>query len=300
MKQCKWVASVMLAVSLVVMQGCASSLSKLSDDGKSDQVVFPDIEKDAWLKEGTFPSMDSVRRVAPGMTKDQLYKLLGRPHFQEGMAKVREWDYIFNFRTGQGTEHVTCQYKIIFDPDYHVRSTHWRTPACDDRLAGGAPTPVASAPAASPPAPAPAPVVVERIIEKAVPLIQPKRMQLSADTLFAYKKSGLGDLLPGGIRKLDQLVADLRSSGEFDQVAVTGHTDRIGSDNYNLNLSRERAATVRDYLIAKGIPAQRITATGLGESVPLVDCPETSRVLLVQCLKPNRRVEIEAWYVRKQ
>ncbi len=109
------------------------------------------------------------------------------------------------------------------------------------------------------------------------------------------KKSSLSDLLPGRIQKLDQLVGALRGSGEFDQVTLTGHTNRIGSDAYNLSLSRERASTVRDYLIAKCIPAQRITATGLGEAVPLIERPQRSHAVLVQCLKPNRRVEIENW-----
>jgi outer membrane protein OmpA-like peptidoglycan-associated protein len=296
MKKYNWVAAAMLAVSLAVMQGCASKLSQLSDDGKSDRIVFPDVAKDAWLKGGTAPGLDRLRSVAPGMNKDQLYAQLGRPHFQEGFVGVREWDYVFNLPTGQGSESMSCQYKVVFEPDYRVRATHWRTQACADLVAEKAPAPVASAPVASPPAP----VVVERIVEKAVPVVQSKRMQLATDTLFAYKKFSLGDLLPGGIQKLDQLAGELRGSGEFDQVTLTGHTDRIGSDAYNLNLSRERASTVRDYLVAKGIPAQRITATGLGEAVPLVNCPERSHAVMVECLKPNRRVEIEAWYVQKQ
>ncbi|MFA5081955.1 MAG: OmpA family protein, partial [Hydrogenophilaceae bacterium] len=127
-----------------------------------------------------------------------------------------------------------------------------------------------------------------------------KRVRLGTDGLFTYKKSALADLLPDGVRKLDELVDNLLGTGEIDRLTVVGHTDRIGSDGYNLKLSQARADTVREYLVAKGIQADRITATGVGEAVPLVQCEETKRAALIKCLQPNRRVEIEAWSLRKQ
>ena len=54
------------------------------------------------------PNIESLRAVGPGVTKDQLYYLLGRPHFREGYAGVREWDYLFHFRVDGKV--VTCQY----------------------------------------------------------------------------------------------------------------------------------------------------------------------------------------------
>ena len=291
MTQFKWFAMAVLAASLGTLGGCATSVSRISDDGKSDSIVFPDKGKDAWVKEGTFPNLADLRSVAPGMSKDQLYALFGPPHFKEGMFGVREWDYIFNFRESQGYAADTCQYKVIFTPDYHVRSVHWLPQSCVDRLI--------------PPAP-PAPTkVIERIVEKQMPapvppVLEPKRVRLGTDGLFTYKKSALADLLPDGVRKLDELVDNLLGTGEIDRLTVVGHTDRIGSDGYNLKLSQARADTVREYLVAKGIQADRITATGVGEAVPLVQCEETKRAALIKCLQPNRRVEIEAWSLRKQ
>ena len=47
------------------------------------------------------------------MNKDQLYYLIGRPHFEEGLYGVREWDYAFNYR--ENGVHKICQFKIGFD-----------------------------------------------------------------------------------------------------------------------------------------------------------------------------------------
>ena len=110
------VTAISIASALLALQGCGTTtVSKdVSDEGKPGTVVFPDIQKSAWLKEGTFPNLDNLRRIAPGVSKDQLYDLAGRPHFSEGLSSVREWDYIFNFRTGKGAEFITCQYKVVY------------------------------------------------------------------------------------------------------------------------------------------------------------------------------------------
>ncbi|HSP87140.1 MAG TPA: OmpA family protein [Ignavibacteriaceae bacterium] len=55
------------------------------------------------------------------------------------------------------------------------------------------------------------------------------------------------------------------------RVEIQGHTDNFGSDSYNQRLSEGRAASVRDYLISKGIDPYRMTIKGYGESVPLMD-----------------------------
>ncbi|WP_291118558.1 OmpA family protein, partial [Flavobacterium sp. UBA6135] len=52
------------------------------------------------------------------------------------------------------------------------------------------------------------------------------------------------------------------------------HTDNRGSDNYNMSLSERRAQATAQYIISKGIAKDRISAKGLGESEPKVDCGE--------------------------
>lgn len=69
------------------------------------------------------------------------------------------------------------------------------------------------------------------------------------------------------------------------KVRIEGHTCGIGSDEYNLKLSRKRALAVKNYLISKGIPAERMQTAGKGEKFP-VSSNETA-----EGRKQNRRVE---------
>jgi len=81
-------------------------------------------------------------------------------------------------------------------------------------------------------------------------------------------------------------------------VVVTGHTDKFGSMAYNKKLSEERAKTVKEYLISKGVSEKIIFWEGRGYANPV---PVTkfcdnmmSRKKLIDCLAPNRRVDIDA------
>lgn len=67
---------------------------------------------------------------------------------------------------------------------------------------------------------------------------------------------------------IDKNAADLKEWGDI-KVEVSGHTDSVGTDRYNMGLSLRRADTVRSYLISKGISADRLVAKGYGESQPI-------------------------------
>lgn len=86
---------------------------------------------------------------------------------------------------------------------------------------------------------------------------------------------------------LDEAVKVLKKYDEMLFV-VEGYTDDVGSDAYNLNLSRERAKSVMNYFVSKGIPANRISSTGYGESKPIAS-NETE-----EGRAKNRRVEIKS------
>lgn len=143
---------------------------------------------------------------------------------------------------------------------------------------------VAPAPAPEPaPAPAPAPKVCKPKVE---------RFELSAEVLFGFDKD---KLKPEGITVLDNEVIPKLKSEPFEVVFVTGHTDMLGSNEYNDALSKRRAEQVSAYLVSQGIDAGLIRSYGAGESTPLVICSEKlPRKELIECLQPNRRVEIEA------
>lgn len=84
---------------------------------------------------------------------------------------------------------------------------------------------------------------------------------------------------------LDQVVEVLSEEESFDLLKVEGHTDNVGSDSYNLELSKRRAESVRNYLIKKGLPANKIEASGFGESKAIAtNLSEDGRA-------ENRRVE---------
>ena len=76
---------------------------------------------------------------------------------------------------------------------------------------------------------------------------------------------------------------------------LTGHTDPLGTDAYNQKLSERRADAVRDYLVSKGVPKDKIETLGMGKTqpVPGVTCNQKNMKELIACLQPNRRVEVE-------
>ncbi len=116
--------------------------------------------------------------------------------------------------------------------------------------------------------------------------------RLSADSLFAFGKASLDGAGADALARLDAFAATLQSGPPYEIVHVIGHSDRIGNAKANLDLSNRRAASVREYLVGKGVPADRITAVGRGDVEPVVECDDADRQALIACLAPNRRVEI--------
>lgn len=74
---------------------------------------------------------------------------------------------------------------------------------------------------------------------------------------------------------------------------VHGHADRLGAASHNQRLSEKRAAAVRDYLVAKGVAAGNIEATGFGSAMSQTTCTQRQRRALIDCLAPDRRVTVE-------
>ena len=119
-----------------------------------------------------------------------------------------------------------------------------------------------------------------------------KKVSFSGDALFAFDKS---DLKPAGVAMLDTLVGQLKGT-RYDSIVVTGHTDRIGSSQYNQKLSERRANTVKDYLVAQSVTVSRIDARGMGETQPETkpgECKGAKSAKVIACLQPDRRVDVE-------
>ncbi|MDX1911973.1 MAG: OmpA family protein [Saprospiraceae bacterium] len=112
-------------------------------------------------------------------------------------------------------------------------------------------------------------------------LLKEKKYTFSAGVLF---DSGKDELRPEAGRELDSLVLFLDKYPEII-IGISGHTDDVGSDEYNLDLSQRRAKSVQDYLEIKGIRADRLRSRGFGEARPVADnSTEAGR-------QANRRVE---------
>jgi outer membrane protein OmpA-like peptidoglycan-associated protein len=104
---------------------------------------------------------------------------------------------------------------------------------------------------------------------------------LSLPVRFAF---GSAEILPEARSQLDALAKGIKLLPANRAVLVEGHTDNVGDDAYNLELSRARARAVRDYLVAHhGIEASRLKAVGYGESRPVEGSDPSAAV--------NRRVQ---------
>src|SRR5215475_7147350 len=172
------------------------------------------------------------------------------------------------------------------------RTGYW-TPAmaiieCDPDLvpkpAPPAPPPAAAPAPPPPPPPAPPP---------ALGLI---KITLAAKALFDFDKAVLKP--EGRATIVREVISKLKDVQKLELVLVTGHPDRIGTQAYNQKLSERRANAVRDYLVSKGVPKDKIETLGMGKTqpVPGVVCNQPypkERKALIECLAPNRRVEVE-------
>lgn len=85
---------------------------------------------------------------------------------------------------------------------------------------------------------------------------------------------------------LDDVASRVQASPGDEQLTVVGHTDSVGSEEYNMGLGQRRADATADYLIGKGISAGNISTKSMGESQPVADNGTAAG------RKKNRRVEI--------
>lgn len=257
-------------VAALLLSAC-TSVSNVKADGTTDEVKWPDADSVSF-KTGSFPVINALKLVRPGMTKDQLYNLLGRPHFNEGLAGVVEWDYLFHFPLANG-EVLTCQYKVLFDKDKLAQSFFWREPACAD-LVNGRP---------------------------AAPVKGTQQIELSADALFQFNGAQANELLPQGHTALSDLARHLQNNyASISSIVLTGHTDRLGSAEYNQRLGLARANTVAAVLQQNGVTAP-ISTRSAGKNMPKsTGCVgDSASTALKACLQQDRRVTVDVVGVKK-
>lgn len=105
------------------------------------------------------------------------------------------------------------------------------------------------------------PVVEEPVVEEPVtPVVKEITFE---DVLFEYNKSNLND---ASVEKIKQAAEKIKADG--GNYFVDGFADSIGSDQYNINLSRKRAQAVKDALVKEGVEASRLEVRAFGEQYP--------------------------------
>ncbi|HUQ24982.1 MAG TPA: OmpA family protein [Burkholderiales bacterium] len=161
-----------------------------------------------------------------------------------------------------------------------------------------APAPVAQSEPAPEPARAPEPQPLAQAESPRGPVLE--KVSLSTDVLFEFGKADLKD---AGKQKLDELAGRV-SDANLEAIVATGHADRIGKEDANQKLSEARATAVKEYLGGK-VATQNIEVAGKGEAEPVTGAacdrmgPEQRKNRkLVDCLQPDRRVEIEVFGTR--
>lgn len=155
---------------------------------------------------------------------------------------------------------------------------------CDGDLTPPVAKPTAPAVAAPAPAAAAAPAPAA-----------PKRcdftVTLSNDQTFAFNKAVLTSAAKTRID--DEVMSKLANCAKVDIILVTGHTDRLGSHQYNQKLSEKRADAVAAYIKSKGVKAE-LDTLGAGKTQSIKACDDKlPRAQLIECLAPNRRVVVE-------
>jgi len=132
--------------------------------------------------------------------------------------------------------------------------------------------------------------------------VTPEEISYSAQVRFAFDD----DTLTGEARKELDALAQKLVAVEIDKVVAVGHSDGVGSPQYNKRLSARRVKAVGDYLAGKGVAAERLQLVAMGERDPVTSgacefagAEDRSDPRLITCLEPDRRVEIELTGRRK-
>ncbi len=126
------------------------------------------------------------------------------------------------------------------------------------------------------------------------PVVPPeiiKRVDIAAKNILFI--TGSAKLQSKSFKGLNDVAKIMQENPDM-KLQIDGHTDWVGSDEYNQKLSDDRAASVRAYIISKGVDASRITSAGHGESMPIADNKTAAG------RQQNRRVEMKLSYYTKE
>jgi OOP family OmpA-OmpF porin len=166
-------------------------------------------------------------------------------------------DYVDRFQSSEPEQAARAQ--ALFDCSFEEMEEYWQVDAQPYRLSACLDE-------------------LQAMLEEGMPAT----VSLAADVLFEFDRSDIQPEFEGVLSEIAELIV-----ANDEQVTIEGHTDSIGTEEYNMGLGQRRADSVRDFLAEQGVPIEDMTTVSYGETRPVApnDTPE-GRAL-------NRRVEIK-------
>ncbi|EAA5923560.1 outer membrane protein assembly factor BamE [Salmonella enterica subsp. enterica serovar Teko] len=257
-------AKLLFLIVTALLSGCYQNPSSPENDGSVKEIVWPTYEKAQQGGDpGIFQTPERISLLKKGMTKNQVYLLIGKPHYNEGFFSVREWDYLLHFRpnSNENTRIASCMLKIIFNSDKLISNIYWK--------------PIDSKASMCPPVPD-----------------NNSKYIVNSDIVFGLNQYKLNHLSYSILQDFDKTISDTMGKTGFQSINIYGYSDKQGHRNYNMELSKLRARSVADYFINNGFPKDKIFFRGLGETMPETNCSGLRGDKLTKCLLPDRNVII--------
>lgn len=239
-----------ITVFSLILSACGN-LSKVDKLGNTKKTVFPKISSVSLKRGSEIGSWPNWDDVR------QISKGMTKTQVQALIGRPHFSEGFFAvrewdylFNYRENKVHKQCQFKVLFDKQMTAQNFYWYPNGCRHTVRFN------------------------------------MSFNLSGDLLFGFNQSSLN-------KQGKQAIADLAKrlkSMNVSEIRIEGHTDRIGSQKYNLKLSQQRAESVASELKRLGISTQ-MKSIGLGKSKQIKYCKGNGKFLR-ECLKPNRRVEI--------